>query len=81
MTFSAVNTSQLCILASFVFRALYRVRVQVGIEMVQLSNPATSLLFARTVNLDLQNGLSLALVFKSLNGVAFGLTVRAYILV
>ena len=79
--FSAAITSQHSVLASFAFRALYRFRVEVGIEIVQLSNPVTSLLLGWTVNLEFQYGLSLALVFKDLNDVASGLTVWANILV
>ena len=55
-------------------KVLYRVRVQVGIKVSQLTSPATSLLLVGTVNLEFQYGLTLALVFKHINSVSFGLT-------
>ena len=55
-------------------RVLYRVRIQIGIKVSQLTSPATSLLLVGTVNLEFQYGLSLALVFKHINSVSFGLT-------
>ena len=59
----AVDALKFKVLASFT-RVLCKVRVQVGIAMAQLSSPATSLLLVGTVNLELQCGLSLSLIFK-----------------
>ena len=70
-TLGAVDALKFMILAPLT-RVLCKVRVQVGIAMAQLSSPATSLLLVGTVNLELQCGLSLSLIFKDLKGVPLG---------